>query len=92
MTLIGGAVLAVGTDVFEVFLATGTDFPDALAATPVAGRDVRFTLLTERDRLPDVTRDRIAATQPRRIVILGGTSAISHEVAQELEALTFPFR
>lgn len=81
-----------GTNVFEVFLATGATFPDALAVTPLAGRDIRFTLLTRPDSLPEPTRQRILATQPRRIVIVGGTGAVSHNVATQLEALTFPYR
>jgi putative cell wall-binding protein len=64
-------------------LATGSDFADALAAGP-AGAHLRGpVLLTTRDRLPDGVANELARLRPQRIIVLGGTAAISDAVVQE---------
>ena len=70
-----------------VFLATGTSFADALAAGPVAAAEGGVLLLTSPSSLPAATVQAITAIAPREIVIVGGTGAISDEVAAE--ALVF---
>lgn len=70
------------------FVATGTNFPDALAGGPAAGVQGGPMLLTEPGSLPQVTRDELARLQPGRIVVLGGTGAITAAVAEELQAFT----
>ena len=70
-----------------VFVATGSNFADALGAGAAAqGRGP--VLLTTRDSLPAVTRDEINRLQPRRIVVLGGTAVVSESVRQDLAGLT----
>lgn len=65
-----------------VFLAVGTSFPDAVASGPVAGgADGGSVLLTERDSLPVSTSAELARLSPNRVVILGGTAAVSQQVA-----------
>lgn len=70
------------------YVATGTDFPDALAVGPVAGIQGGPVLLTARDALPQATRDELARLRPQRIVVVGGTSAVSAGVQQQLQAYT----
>ena len=63
----------------SVVLATGADFPDALAGGPV--------LLVARDALPQSTARELARLKPGRIVILGGTGSVS--AATEAAARAF---
>ncbi|MCV0402350.1 MAG: cell wall-binding repeat-containing protein [Chloroflexi bacterium] len=70
------------------YVATGRNFPDALAAGPVAARNDGPVLLTEPNYLPQATRDELARLRPGRIVVLGGTAVISNSVASALDAYT----
>ena len=70
------------------FVATGRNFPDALAVGPVAGMQGGPVLLTDPNSLPQATRDELARLQPGRIVIAGGPGAVSDGVAQALQAYT----
>jgi putative cell wall-binding protein len=59
-----------------VFIATGTNFPDALAGAPVAARNGAPILLVLPNTTPAAIQaeiDRLGAT---RIVVLGGSSAV----------------
>ncbi len=81
----------------DVFVATGENFPDALAVGPVAygeqfvqdGVNIQRgpLLLVGRDDVPDVTAAYIEQLEPRRIYVIGGTGAISGDVEAELSAL-----
>lgn len=63
-----------------VYLANGLNYPDALAAGPAAIDDGAAMLLTAPTSLPAVTRAELARPQPTRIVVVGGTGAISDSV------------
>lgn len=71
----------------QVVIATGTNFADALPGGPAAAKVGGPLLLTDRESLPQVIRDEIVRLNPDRIVVLGGTAAISQAVFNELEAL-----
>lgn len=64
-------------DVDVVYLAVGTDFPDALAGGPLAAAMDAPILLTRTDELPKVTADALATLDPDKVVALGGPVAIS---------------
>ncbi|QDO88447.1 polysaccharide deacetylase family protein [Ornithinimicrobium ciconiae] len=72
----GGATIA--------YLATGSSFPDALAGGPAAGVQSAPMLLTSRTRLNAATRAELLRLNPDRVMLLGGTGAISAAVAQEV--------
>lgn len=63
-----------------VYLATGVDFPDALAAGPAAAADRAPLLLVQPDRLPGAAREELKRLKPARVVVLGGKNAISKTV------------
>ncbi|MFK5636094.1 cell wall-binding repeat-containing protein [Ornithinimicrobium sp. LYQ103] len=63
-----------------LFLATGEDFPDALAAGAVATMLDAPILLTRGDHLPGATARALITLDPDRIVVLGQDGAISDEV------------
>ncbi len=67
-----------------VFVARGADFPDALAAGPVAAVSGAPILLVADDGVPDVIAEELARLAPTRIVILGGIGAVSEAVEGQL--------
>lgn len=70
-----------------VILATGARFPDALAASGLAGSYDAPLLLTRPDALPTSVRDEVVRLGASRVIIIGGTSAVSASVADAIENL-----
>jgi len=71
-----------------VFIATGANFPDALAAGPVAVAKDAPVLLTQRDSIPSSTLAELKALHPSTVVIVGGTGAVSANVATKIGKLS----
>ncbi|HEY3318580.1 MAG TPA: cell wall-binding repeat-containing protein [Coriobacteriia bacterium] len=69
-----------------VLLASGTNWPDALAASPLSHKLDAPLLLTSPSTLPTVTKDELARLHPASIVVLGAESAISATVTAEATA------
>ncbi len=67
-------------DVDTVYLAVGSNFPDALAGGPLAAQDGAPILLVRTDSLPDVVGSALGTLGPSRVVALGGGAAISQAV------------
>jgi len=59
-----------------VFLATGADFPDALAGGAAAARMGSPILLVQHDCIPTSVRTQLSRLQPNHIYVLGGPSVI----------------
>ncbi len=74
-----------------VVLATGLDFPDALAGVPLAYAKGGPLLLTCSDELPDVSAHEIARvlTEGDTVYVLGGEAAVSEEVADKLDDMNY---
>lgn len=68
-----------------VFLGSGEDFPDALVGGAAGGSQGAPVLLTRTSSLPDVVETELARLDPSVIVILGGETAVSAEVAEAAE-------
>ncbi len=66
------------------YVATGENFPDALAGAALAGRDQAPLLLTAKWSLPTTTASALARLRPARIVVFGSTGAVSQTVASQL--------
>lgn len=64
-----------GVDV--VFVATGDDFPDALAGGPPGSLLVAPILLVRRDTVPQPTADELQRLAPNHIVVLGGPGVVT---------------
>jgi putative cell wall-binding protein len=80
------AALAATFPMFTgVYLATGADFPDALAATAAAASQDAPILLTDPAVLPAATAAALTALEPSSITIVGSTSAVSAGIATELK-------
>jgi putative cell wall-binding protein len=67
-----------------VFLATGLNFPDAMAAGPAAAAQGSPLLLTRPDSVPAATQRALERLQPDLIVLVGGSAAISRTVETNL--------
>ena len=63
-----------------VYLASGQNYPDALAAGAAAGKNAGPILLTGRDQLAPAAAKELKRLTPKKIVVLGGTGAISSAV------------
>ncbi len=63
-----------------VFVATGNEFPDALAGVPAAGIERAALVLVQPDAVPDVAATQLSRLRPDQIVVLGGTAAIGAEL------------
>ena len=75
------------TTVPVVYLATGSNYPDALAAAPAAALLHGPLLLTPSDSLPANVSAEITRLRPARIVVAGGEGAISAHVLSQLAGL-----
>ena len=72
------------TGVPAAYVANGLGFADALAGAALAGSQGSPVLLTGPTSIPKATRDRIRLLEPGRIVVLGGTGAVSSATATAL--------
>jgi len=73
-------------DVPVVYLATGTNYPDALSAASAAASQGGPLLLTTPNALPSVVTAELQRLNPALVVIAGGTSVVSSAVQQQVEA------
>ncbi|MBN2840866.1 MAG: DVUA0089 family protein [Coriobacteriia bacterium] len=70
------------------FIVSGRNFPDALAAGPVAAYAGGVVLTTEKDVLPEETAAAIEDLGLTTCFVVGGDAVISDDVIAEIEALT----
>ncbi len=80
-------LLASGRSLDGVYVATGRDFPDALAASPAAFVTGRPILLTEPSRLPTTTAEAIASLKVTHAWVIGGESAVGTTATAGIEGL-----
>mgnify|MGYP001090926860 CR=1 FL=1 len=75
------ALYAVGPD--RVYLASGEDYADGLAAAALAGSTHEPLMLTKGNSLPASVAAQLARLKPREVVIVGGASAVSNAVLNQ---------
>lgn len=75
-----------GADV--VYVASGRDFPDALAAAPLVTREGSALLLVDPDVVPGVVATELTRLDVDRVVVLGGPAAVSDQVVTQLEQIS----
>lgn len=73
-------------EVDTVYVSTGLDYADGLAAAPAAASSASPLLLTRTDGIPAELTAEIERLNPKRIVIVGGTAAVSESVEVMLAA------
>jgi putative cell wall-binding protein len=80
----------ISQDAFDqadtVILATGTQFADALAAAGLAGCVRGPVLLTDPGKLSGAAISEIVRLKAKRVIIVGGTAAVSQGVTDTLRA------
>lgn len=86
---------AVSADAFAprvpvVYVATGATYPDALAGGPAAAFAGGPVLLVGQDSLPTATALELLRLSTQRIVVLGGTGAVSESVRSQLAGYLAP--
>ena len=69
----------------EVLIATGEDFPDALAAAPIAAWAGTPILLVRQDSIPAPALAALDALDPEKVVMLGGLGAIGLKPTEALQ-------
>ncbi|MDO8885557.1 cell wall-binding repeat-containing protein [Candidatus Oleimmundimicrobium sp.] len=71
-------------------IATGENFPDALAAAAAGAKYDFPVLLVTKDSIPTATKDLILSDEGRdvKLIIVGGTGVVSDTVVSELAGLT----
>ncbi len=70
-----------------VYIATGTNYPDALSAAPAAGAINAPLLLTLPYGLPAVVQTELERLNPSTVYLVGSTAAIQSSVRTQIEAL-----
>ena len=79
---ISSATFSEATD--TVFIASGEDFPDALAATPAAGMKRSPLLLVQQGSIPERVIFELCRLQPRQMVLVGGAAALGPQLESAL--------
>jgi putative cell wall-binding protein len=69
-----------------VYIATGGNYPDALAAGPATGLRGGPVLLVATDEIPAATAAELRRLKPSQIVVAGGASVVSNAVLSRLKA------
>jgi len=82
----GGAISKDGFDpgVPVVYVATGLNFPDALAGGAAGAFKDGPVLLVSGGSIPKATKAELTRLKPRRVVVLGGTAVVSESVRDDL--------
>lgn len=70
------------------YIATGANFPDALAGGAVAANNAGPLLLVTPDSIPSAIATELQRLKPARIVVLGGERSVSAAVETALQAYT----
>lgn len=84
-SLLSAASFAPGVDV--AYVATGLNFPDALAASAASpGRGP--VLLVETNAIPQVVQDELIRLAPGRVVVASSAAVVSDAVLTQLRTLT----
>jgi hypothetical protein len=68
------------------YLANGLDFPDDLSGAPIAGKTGGPVLLTNANSLPGTVATELKRLKPKKIIVLGGTGAVSTTVERQLKS------
>lgn len=85
-----GTAAAISQDhapgVAAVFVATGEVYADSMTGAPLTASVLGPIVLTQPDNLPAETIAELERLDPQRIIVLGGTQAVSTQVEIDLAA------
>ena len=80
-TSVAGSVHAFPSGTDTVYIATGANFPDALAAGPAAAADNAPVLLVQSACMPEVVRKEVERLGADTLVVIGGPTVVSDATA-----------
>lgn len=80
-TSVAGSLFAFPNGADTVYIATGSNFPDALAAGPAAASENAPVLLVQAACMPEVVRREIERLGAQTLVVIGGESVVSPATA-----------
>lgn len=80
-TSVAGSAFAFPAGADTVYIATGNNFPDALAAGPAAAAEGAPVLLVQTSCMPEVVRREIERLGASTMVVIGGGSVVSDATA-----------
>ncbi len=83
---ISKATFAPGVEL--VYVATGANFPDALAGAAAAGKTGSPVLLVGANAIPSATATELSRLKPGRIVVLGASGVVFDSVVAALKGYT----
>ncbi len=69
-----------------VVMASGEDYPDALAGIPWAHSLEAPIIMTPPEEIPSYVKEELAELDTEKVIILGGEKAVSEQVEEELES------
>jgi len=69
----------------NIILATGQDFPDALAAGPLSVQLRAPILLTRNNQIPESVKELISYSKVKNVTIIGGTDVITQDIENYLK-------
>lgn len=72
----------------QAIMASGEDFPDALASAPLSGKKVAPILLTQKESLPKSVDAMIKELKIKTVDIAGGNKAVATSLEKALPKLT----
>ncbi|WP_157603171.1 cell wall-binding repeat-containing protein [Rathayibacter sp. Leaf299] len=87
-----GTAVEVSKSVFRtpgvpvVYIATGSNFPDALSAGPAAAKQGGPLLLVDTDSVSKVVTDELTRLAPKNIVVVGSALSVSDRLLGQLSA------
>ncbi|MDH6181993.1 putative cell wall-binding protein [Microbacteriaceae bacterium SG_E_30_P1] len=70
-----------------VYIASGENYPDALAAGPAAASEGGPLLLVKSNEIPSVIAEEIQRLSPEKIVVVGGTASVNADVFFSLSSM-----
>lgn len=70
-------------------MAYGEDFPDALAAAPLASYYGAPILLTEKDRLSSNVKAELERLKVKNVIVIGGSGVVSDSVKTSIENINY---
>jgi putative cell wall-binding protein len=81
------AVAAAYPSADTTYVASGQNWPDALAGAALAGHEAMPMLLVRKDSVPGATWSALERLEPGRVPVLGGPVAVAETVLDRLRTL-----
>lgn len=76
-------------DIKTVVLASGINYPDALASAPLVVNQDGVLLLTSPNKLSEETRKYIKEQKVQKVIIVGGKNSVSNQVVKDIKNIEF---